>query len=170
MKSILPPEDDTMGSIQDAFFLELQAEIPHLRRYAQALTRCRENADDLTQTVLERALTNSARFRSGTHLRRWLFTIARNAYRDERRLLARHGDHMSIGDWLEEAQGLSPQEKHLELAEVANRIARLRPEDRVVLELRVFSGLSTRQIAMTMGVAVGTVKSRLSRARQALAI
>ncbi|TYC64793.1 sigma-70 family RNA polymerase sigma factor [Stappia sp. BW2] len=158
-----------MACTKDDFTKDLQGEIPHLRRYARSLTRNPEAGDDLMQTSLEKALRHHASFHCGTELRRWLFTIARNAYRDERKWLARRGDHLPIEDWLEETQAQPAQEKHLELEDVTRGIAGLRPEDRNALELRVFSGLSTGQIAKQTGVAVGTVKSRLSRARHLLA-
>ncbi|MEO9528865.1 RNA polymerase sigma factor [Roseibium sp.] len=154
---------------QDCFAADLKSEIPHVSRYARSLTRCTETADDLLQTALERALRHRSSFRTGTELRRWLFTIVRNAYRDDQRQRARRGEHLPIEDWYLETQTCPAQEKYLELGDVTRSIRSLRKEDRDVLELRVFSGLSTGQIAVRMGVAVGTVKSRLSRARQLIA-
>ncbi len=108
-----------MACTKDDFTRDLQSEIPHLRRYARSLTRNPEAGDDLMQTSLEKALRHHASFHCGTQLRRWLFTIARNAYRDERKWLARRGDHLPIEDWLQETQAAPAQEKHLELEDVA---------------------------------------------------
>lgn len=158
-----------MARIEDSFTNDLQSEIPHLRRYARSLAGSLETGDDLMQTALERALRNRARFTSGTELRRWLFTIVRNAYLDELRKTERRGHHVPIEEWYQEVHFAPAQEKHVELNDVAKSIENLRPEERDVLQLCVFSGLSHDQVASRIGVAVGTVKSRLSRARQSLA-
>jgi RNA polymerase sigma-70 factor, ECF subfamily len=154
---------------QDSFAQDLQSEIPHLRRYARSVSGSAETGDDLMQTALERALRNRGQYTSGTELRRWLFTIARNAYLDECRKTERRGYHVPLEEWYQETHYAPAQEKHVELGDVARNIEGLRPEERDVLRLCVFSGLSHDQIASQMGVAVGTVKSRLSRARQSLA-
>ncbi|MES0811376.1 RNA polymerase sigma factor [Roseibium sp. SCPC15] len=158
-----------MSRVEDSFAQDLKSEIPHLRRYARSLSGSPEAGDDLMQTALERALRNRNQFTSGTALRRWLFTIIRNAHLDEIRKTERRGHHVPIEDWYHETRLAPAQEKRVELGDVAKGIENLRPEERDVLHLRVFSGLSHHQIASRMGVAVGTVKSRLSRARQSLA-
>ncbi|MCV0425413.1 MAG: RNA polymerase sigma factor [Roseibium sp.] len=158
-----------MSRFEDNFVQDLQTEMPHLRRYARSVTGSAEAGEDLMQTALERALRNRAQFTHGTELRRWLFTIVRNAHLDEIRKYERRGHHVPIEEWYEETHFAPTQEKYLELGDVAKNIERLRPEERDVLQLCVFSGLSHDQVANRMGVAVGTVKSRLSRARQALA-
>jgi len=158
-----------MTRFQDSFTQDLQAEIPHIWRFARSIAATREAADDLVQTALERALRNKDQYVPGTKLRSWLFAIVRNAQLDEYRKSERRGDHVPIEEWYQEAQFAPAQEKYVELGDVAKSIEGLRPEERDVLELCVFSGLSHDQIATQMGVAVGTVKSRLSRARQALA-
>jgi len=158
-----------MTRFQDSFTQDLQAEIPHIWRFARSIAATSEAADDLVQTALERALRNKDQYVPGTKLRSWLFAIVRNAQLDEYRKSERRGDHVPIEEWYQEAQFAPAQEKYVELGDVAKSIEGLRPEERDVLELCVFSGLSHDQIATQMGVAVGTVKSRLSRARQALA-
>lgn len=158
-----------MTRFNDTFTQELQTEIPHLWRFAKSIASTAEAADDLTQTALERALRQKHQYVRGTKLRSWLFAILRNAQLDEFRKTERRGQHVPIEEWYEEAHFAPAQEKYLELDDVARSIEGLRPEERDVLELCVFSGLSHDQIANRMGVAVGTVKSRLSRARQALA-
>jgi RNA polymerase sigma-70 factor, ECF subfamily len=154
---------------EDSFAQDLQSEIPHLRRYARSVSGSIETGDDLMQTALERALRNRGKYTRGTELRRWLFTIARNAYLDECRKTERRGYHVPIEEWYQETHYAPAQEKHVELGDVARSIEGLRPEERNVLWLCVFSDLSHDQVARQMGVAVGTVKSRLSRARQSLA-
>ncbi|WP_299473292.1 RNA polymerase sigma factor [uncultured Roseibium sp.] len=154
---------------EDRFAKDLQSEIPHLWRFARSISNSSEAADDLMQTALERALRNKHQYVSGTKLRSWLFAIVRNAQLDEFRKVERRGHHVPIEEWYQDAQFAPAQEKHVELGDVAKGIEGLRPEERDVLELCVFSDMSHDQIATQMGVAVGTVKSRLSRARQALA-
>ena len=158
-----------MTRFTDTFTQELQSEIPHLWRFARSIAGTAEAADDLMQTALERALRNRHQYVRGTKLRSWLFAIVRNAQLDEFRKSERRGHHVPIEEWYQEAHFAPAQEKYVELGDVAKSIESLRPEERDVLELCVFSGLSHDQIASRMGVAVGTVKSRLSRARQALA-
>lgn len=158
-----------MTRMENSFTQDLQSEIPHLWRFARSIAGTTEGADDLMQTALERALRNRHQFVHGTKLRSWLFAIVRNAQLDEYRKTERRGHHVPIEEWYEQASFAPTQEKYVELGDVARSIEGLRPEERDVLELCVFSGLSHDQIASQMGVAVGTVKSRLSRARQALA-
>lgn len=160
--------EGNMTCDHDRFVEELETELPHLRRYARFVSGSAETGDDLMQTAFERALRSRDQYACGTELRRWLFTIARNAYLDERRTWERRGRHVPIEEWYEEAQFAPTQDLHLELGDVAREITKLRPEERDVLQLCVFSDLSHDQIADRMGVAVGTVKSRLSRARRSL--
>lgn len=155
--------------MQSDLSLQIQEEIPHLRRYAGALTRNRADMEDLVQDCLERALARQQQFRPGTDLRRWLFTILRNLHIDGRRKAARRGHHLPIEDWNGETATPESQYFHYRLGEVEARMRQLRPCDRRVVLLSVLSGLSHDGIAQRMNVATGTVKSRLSRARRALA-
>ena len=147
----------------------IEQEIPHLRRYAGALTRNRADMEDLVQDCLERALSRSDQFQPGTDLRRWLFTILRNIHIDGRRKTARRGHHVPIEDWQGETRSPAPQYFSLRLGEVQERMNELRPCDRRIVLLSVLSDMNHDRIARRMNVAVGTVKSRLSRARRALA-
>lgn len=146
-----------------------ESEIPHLRRYAQALTRDAVNADDLVQDCLERAWSRIDQFQTGTELRRWLFTIMRNLHIDDRRRHARRGPHVPVEEWFHEMHRAPSQETYLELRDVERRIGELREGERDVVMLSVFGGLQHEAIAARMDIAVGTVKSRLSRARRVLA-
>lgn len=157
-----------MAGGADTFLDELQAEIPHLRRFAKAMTGSQDAGDDLMQTALERALRSRSQFKDGAVLRRWLFAIVRNAFLDERRKFGRQGRHVSIEDWYEGASLAPSQEQCLELEEVVRAMEKLRPEERTTLQLSAFGGLTHAQIAFQTGVAIGTVKSRLSRARESL--
>lgn len=148
---------------------QIQEEIPHLRRYAGALTRNRHDMEDLVQDCLERAIARQEQFRPGTDLRRWLFTILRNLHIDSRRKSARRGHHMPVEDWHGETAATESQYYQLRLGEVEERMRELRPCDRRIVMLSVLSDLSHEGIARRMNVATGTVKSRLSRARRTLA-
>jgi RNA polymerase sigma-70 factor (ECF subfamily) len=147
----------------------LEEERPHLRRYALSLARDVDDAEDLVQDCLVRALDKADRFEEGTHLRRWLFTILRNLHIDRRRRRARRGVDVPLNDWEPAASRPPAQEDHIELNDVLARFESLRECDQEVLRLSVFEGLPHDAIAERMDVAVGTVKSRLSRARDALA-
>ena len=148
---------------------QFEAELPHLRRYAMSLTRDSEKADDLVQDCAVRALSRTRQYKDGTHLRRWLFTILRNINIDGHRRTARRGIHVPVEDHANDVKQPASQEDHLELRQVGERIGELRPCDRKILYLSVFTDLAQDQIARRMEIPVGTVKSRLSRARQQLA-
>lgn len=151
------------------FSSQLKAELPHLRRYAISLTRDGDKADDLVQDCVVRALSRSEQYQDGTHLRRWLFTIVRNINLDGQRRNTRRGVHVPVEDHANDMKQPATQEDHMELRQVEERIDELRPCDRKILYLCVFSDLAQDQIARRMDIPVGTVKSRLSRARQQLA-
>ena len=155
----------TVRSMSD----QLEAELPHLRRYALSLTRDADRADDLVQDCVVRALSNASKYKHGTHLRRWLFTILRNINIDHHRQNSRRGPHIPVEDNEVTVPQPPAQEDHLALKDVSRRIDELRPCDRKILYLSVFSDMRQDDIARRMKVAVGTVKSRLSRARQQLA-
>ncbi|MDT8856811.1 RNA polymerase sigma factor [Paracoccaceae bacterium Fryx2] len=146
----------------------LEAEMPHLRRYALSLTGSLHDADDLVQDCLVRALTRRSQYESGTQLRRWLFTILRNIMIDSHRQRQRRGPHESLTEAHATASHAARQDDHMELIEIVGKLGQVRPCDRAVLRLSVIDGLSQKEIAERMGVAVGTIKSRLSRTRQFL--
>ena len=147
----------------------LEAELPHLRRYAVCLTRNPDMADDLVQECVLKAIEKREQFQFGTHLRRWLFTILRNLVIDRHREGQRRGPHLPISDMDREIRQPASQEDHIALREVEARLAALKPSDRQIIYLSVLSGLDHAEIAQHMNVAVGTVKSRLSRTRAKLA-
>jgi len=150
-----------------AVIQEIVDEIPHLRRYAGFLTRNATAKEDLVQDCLERALSRIGQFRPGTELRRWLFTILRNAYIDAQRKEARRCRQVPILD-RDCLTLVSPQLFHVRLKEVEAAIRQLSPIEREIIFLSVFLGASHQAIADRMNLPVGTVKSRLSRARDKL--
>ena len=137
----------------------VEAMIPALRRYARALTRDADVADDLVQDTLLRAL-RSERLFIGGDLRSWLYTILTNLNRNRRRSLARKPSFAPLQD---AAAGASGTEA--EGADIARALATLVDDQRAVLLLVTLEGLTYREIADIQGVPIGTVMSRLARAR-----
>ena len=140
--------------------------IPQLRRFATALTRDRTAADDLVQDALLRAISRLEQFREGTNLRAWLFTIMRNLYISE---LRRYKSKPALRV-IEGELGSSPasQEDSLQIRDLEAALGTLPEEQRTTLLLVALEGLSYEEAAAVTDVAIGTVRSRVSRAREAL--
>lgn len=147
--------------------LLIQSEIPSLHRHAATLTRNREAAEDLVQDCLVRALERMDRWQAGTNMRAWLFTILYRLFLNSRRRPAL----LSVED-LPPAQSTiaipSRQMDRARLSEVQNAFARLSKDHREVLHLVAVEHLEYGEAAAILGIAVGTVRSRLFRARAAL--
>jgi RNA polymerase sigma-70 factor (ECF subfamily) len=146
----------------------LVREMPNLRAFAVSLCGSFHLADDLVQETLVKAWTNEARFEPGTNLRAWLFTILRNVYYS-------HGRRQ--GAEVEDAEGehaarlavKADQDSRLELEDFRRALAQLPDDQREALILVGASGLSYEEAAAVCGAAVGTIKSRVNRARARLA-
>jgi RNA polymerase sigma-70 factor (ECF subfamily) len=147
----------------------IAAEIPHLRRYARFLTRHADRADDLVQDGLEQAVKHIDQFTEGTNLRQWLFAILRHAHIDRYREAQRRPAHHLIDDWADKLASPPMQHTHLHLRRVLQEIDAMQERDREVIRLAIFESMPYKEIAGRLGVAEGTVKSRLWRARQTLA-
>ena len=153
-----------------AFNRQLVALLPRLRRFAYGLTGSIEEGDDLVQTACERALAAADRFERGTRLDSWLYRILQNAWIDGVRrrrrgdvgLDPRELDAYPGGDAAAEA------EARLTLMDVRRAVAELAPEQRAVLILVSVEGVAYREAAEILGLPIGTVMSRLGRARLAL--
>jgi RNA polymerase sigma-70 factor (ECF subfamily) len=139
------------------------SEIPRLRRFAQGLVRNREIADDLVQDTLVRALTAEHRFQPG-NVRVWLIVILINLNRNRIRYLARRGPHVGID---EIDQSVTPLLSAPTL-DILMALEHLSEDQREVLLLVGLEGLSYGECAQALAIPVGTVMSRLSRARHAL--
>jgi len=147
----------------------IATEVPHLRRFARALTGDPVYADDLVQDCVERALTRLHLFDKSRNLRVWLFTILRNIHVNEKRKQARHGVSVDIDDARGSELAQNPvQGDRLALREVADAVLRLPIEQREVLLLITLEGLSYNETSEALGIPAGTVMSRLSRARRHL--
>ena len=151
------------------FLTEMERAVPALRRYARALLRDADGADDLVQSTLERALSRRRLWRRDGSLRAWLYTILRNIHRNELRARARRPTLVAVD--LDEIGPGRPGDQidRVYLGEVLGALDRLSQDHREVLLLAGVEELSYREIAAVVGVPIGTVMSRLSRARDALA-
>jgi len=146
----------------------LQAQMPVLRRYALALTRDGDQADDLVQDCIVRALKHMSKFETGTNLKSWLFTIMHNTFCDGHRRRQRQGPLVPLDDWQDRLSKPADQSLAIELREVAISYERLSPAERSLLFDVGVKGDSYEVAAKRYGTAVGTIKSRLSRARARL--
>jgi RNA polymerase sigma-70 factor (ECF subfamily) len=147
---------------------ELPALVPRLRRYAYALCQSSALADDLVQSACERALAQSSLWTPGTRLDAWLFRIIRNCWIDgvRRARVQAEVESTEIGDYVVDG------ERHaigrVEFGQIAERIEALPWEQREVLLLVCVDDLSYREAAEILNVPIGTVMSRLARARKRL--
>ena len=143
--------------------------IPSLRRYARALVRNHATADDLVQDCLERAVSRWDQRRNEGDARPWMFTILHNLAVNQFRQTAARGAHMSIDDTDENVLGLEAvQEQKLLYRDVLQKLANLPDEQRSVILLVAVEDLSYADAARVLDIPVGTVMSRLSRARERL--
>lgn len=144
------------------------SEIPSLRRYGRSLTGSRAAADDLVQDTLERAIQKFHLFEPGTKLRLWLFTIMRNIFLDHYRKARKVGMvSVDVSEFHAEHRPADQIDKLVHRDLVA-QMGRLKPEYRELLVLVGLEGLSYEQAADMTGVPLGTVRSRLFRARNML--
>jgi RNA polymerase sigma-70 factor, ECF subfamily len=152
---------------------DLLAALPRLRRYARVLTGDATRADDLVQEALARAWEKRRLWSAGSDLRAWLFTVMHNVFVNQRALARREKLHVSLdseGEGTEAWQiPVRPmQYARVELMELMQHVGRLPVEQREVLLLAVVEELRYEEIAAVLGIPVGTVMSRLSRAREKL--
>src|SRR6185295_11742102 len=146
----------------------LEAEIPRLRRYARALTRDVTRADDLVQSCLTRAVAKQHLWQPGTDLRAWLFTILHNQHVNDVRRSVREGVTVAVDEMAPVLTVHSGAMAALELRDLEAAIGKLAPEQRQVILLVGLEGLQYEEVALILGVPVGTVRSRLSRGREQL--
>jgi RNA polymerase sigma-70 factor (ECF subfamily) len=139
--------------------------IPRLRRYARALVGDAAAADDLVQDTLERAWSRFHLYRRGTDLRAWLFTVMHNVFVNQVRA-ARRG--AALKDEAPELASPARDDEALVLRDLDRAIQRLPAEQRSVLLLVVLEDMSYEETARTLDIPIGTVMSRLARAREKL--
>ena len=144
------------------------AAVPSLRAFAISLCGNVDRADDLVQEALLRALANLDSFEPGTNMSAWLFTILRNLFRSEYRKRRREVEDAD-GFYAESLTSLPDQSSHLEMDEFRRALELLPTDQRESLILVGASGFSYEEAAQICGCAVGTIKSRVNRARSRLA-
>jgi RNA polymerase sigma-70 factor (ECF subfamily) len=151
---------------------EMIALLPRLRRFARGLTGSEVEADDLVQAACERAIQRIGQWQPGTRLDSWMFRIMQNLWIDAIRMGKLRGSHLSVvdpeGHQAPSMDGEQSTMNRLTLEAVRRGVQRLPPDQRSVLLLVCVEGHSYKETADTLGIPVGTVMSRLSRARLAL--
>ncbi|XYJ08311.1 RNA polymerase sigma factor [Telluria sp. B2] len=146
---------------------DLAALLPRLRRFARSITFHREDADDLVQVAMERALGRSEQFTEGTRLDSWMFRIVKNAWIDEVRSRVRR-DQVFAPEEEGEQVGDDSAEAHQQRLAVQKAMSLLSEEHRLVVGLVLVDGLSYKDAAEALEIPIGTLTSRLARARDAL--
>jgi RNA polymerase sigma-70 factor (ECF subfamily) len=151
--------------------VELISLLPRLRRFGVSLTRSMDRADDLVQAACERALRAEDQWQPGTRLDSWMFRIMRNLWIDEIRKAKTHGLQENVDDAFDLAgeDGVKTAEFRSETSAVEQAILRLPEEFRSVLVLVCIEDMSYREAAEVLDVPIGTVMSRLARARRNIA-
>ena len=149
----------------------LIALLPRLRRFARVLTGSLADADDVVQASLEKAMLNWDQWQPGTRLDSWMFRIARNTWIDDRRRAQNRTAHDDIGAMIDLAgdDGVALAEAGVEARKVRAAVDRLPPDQRDVVALVMLEEFSYREAAEALNVPIGTVMSRLSRAKASLA-
>lgn len=151
---------------------ELVAAIPRLRRYARVLTGDSVRADDLVQDTLARAWDKRRLWRSGSDLRAWLFTVMHNVHVNQLALARRDAANVSLdadpGNTSWQIPVRAGQLDRVELLEVVEQMGRLPADQREVLLMAAVEEMRYEEIASVLSIPIGTVMSRLSRARDKL--
>jgi RNA polymerase sigma-70 factor (ECF subfamily) len=150
------------------FLDEIEGCIPALRRYARALTRDADRADDLVQDCVERAIRKRGLWLPTGPLQAWLFKILLNVYRNDIRHKRRRGEQVSLDAMTVEPAMPAPQPGRIALSEMSRALEQLPDEQREALLLVVIDGASYQEAAGILGIPAGTLMSRLGRARAAL--
>ena len=162
----ISPRDASAGVPPDSFQDLLLANLRMLRQQALALTRNRADADDLVQATVANALAAQASFTLGTNFRAWTMRILRNRFYSNIR--ARR-ETVAIEDAPPDRLARSGgQEEHIAMQELRRNLARLSADDRLLLMMISVQGLSYEHASSELGVAVGTLKCRVFRARKQL--
>jgi RNA polymerase sigma-70 factor (ECF subfamily) len=158
--------------INEAVHAELVALLPRLRRFARGLAGTADQADDLVQAACERALSRIQQWTPGTRLDSWMFRIIQTIWLDERRSVkVRAGSGTVASDDAGpelSADGEREMEAHMTFDAVRRAMAKLPEEQQAVLMLVCVEGQTYKEAAETLSIPIGTVMSRLARARVAL--
>ncbi|WP_026789331.1 sigma-70 family RNA polymerase sigma factor [Pleomorphomonas oryzae] len=151
-----------------SFLDDIETLVPALRRYARALTRNADQADDLVQDCLERAIAKQSLWRPIGPVRPWLFKIMINLHRNDRRRRRSAPEYEALDVLPFEPASPATQGARLALAETAAALDRLPAEQREALLLVALEGMSYAEAAGVLDIPTGTLMSRIGRAREAL--
>lgn len=163
-----PTSDHRPDPLSDREFKELLAAvIPHLRAYGRSLSGDADLADDLTQDTMMKAWSSRDRFQRGTSIKAWTFVILRNTFLSQIRRAKFHGDYDELAAE-RSLQSPASQEDSGEMADLQRGLMELPQDQREALILVGAGGMSYEEAAEICGCALGTMKSRVSRARAAL--
>ncbi|WP_294255958.1 sigma-70 family RNA polymerase sigma factor [uncultured Sphingomonas sp.] len=157
----------TTALTDEEFKDQLQKVIPHLRAFGRGLCGNRDTTDDLVQETMLKAWSARSRFQAGTNFKAWAFTILRNLYFSQTRR------KRFVGEWNDLVADRvlaapASQDKTVELRDLMRALQQLTPDQREAIILVAAAGMSYEEVAEVTGVMLGTVKSRVSRARLAL--
>jgi RNA polymerase sigma factor (sigma-70 family) len=146
---------------------EIAALLPRMRRFARAITFNREDADDLVQVAMERAIGHSEQWQAGTRLDSWIFRIIKNAWIDEVRSRGRRAELFAPEEEGEHV-GDDSADAHQRRLALQKAMSMLTEEHRLVVGLVLVDGLAYKEAAEVLEIPIGTLTSRLARAREAL--
>jgi RNA polymerase sigma-70 factor (ECF subfamily) len=147
---------------------DVLGQLGSLRRYARSLTRNGADAEDLVHDTLVRAYERRASFRRGGNLRAWLLSILHNTFVDGARSRRAEAARVERAGYLADISLDAPQEHSMRLAQVRDAFLGLSEEQRAALHLVAIDGLSYQEAADALGIPIGTLMSRIGRARAAL--
>jgi RNA polymerase sigma-70 factor (ECF subfamily) len=156
-----------MTPTEQEFRAELVGLLPRLRRFGRTLTGRREDADDLVQTALERALARRDSWTPGTRLDSWMFKIMNNAWIDELRARTRRAAIFAPEEEAEHV-GAATADAQTDAIAVRNALRTLSDDQRAAVGLVLVEGLSYKEAAAALEIPIGTLTSRLARAREHL--
>ena len=161
--STRPPDLD-----ETALRVAITEELPRLRRHALSLLYNRSDSEDLVQDCLEIAFTKQGSLQDHAKLRGWLFSILNNLFLMRLRTKARRGTTLPIEEFADNLVAAVPPDDRGTALDLARAMGKLSAEHRQILLLINVEGQSYQQVADTLGLPIGTVMSRLARARQRL--
>jgi RNA polymerase sigma-70 factor, ECF subfamily len=142
--------------------------LPRLRRFARSLSRNQHDADDLVQSVVERAWRHLDQLKPGANLGSWMFGIMKNAWIDDRRAKSRRGE-VQLPEDSGEHPAISPQDANTGLWAISEAMDKLPEEQRLAVALVLVEGMSYKEASTLLEIPMGTLTSRLARGRTALA-
>jgi len=166
-KKIPRPDVQLIETMSADLENDIAALLPRLRRFARSITFHREDADDVVQIAVERALSRTEQWQPGTRLDSWMFRIVKNAWIDEVRSRARR-DQLFAAEEEGEHVGDDTAAAHQQRMAIEKAMSLLSEDHRMVIGLVLVDGLPYREAAEVLDIPMGTLTSRLARAREAL--